>query len=244
LKKILLFFVFILGSIVVKAQGDYNFSPYGIGFGSSIIRGYTNVSRQNNTLAFNGNFNYYYTPYLVLSTEIQGGRLWGGSRVTDPSGREYENNYFALIVHGDLQLGEVINYDNSWILNILKNGYFGPGAGFVDDNVKNQRTNLIASQLYPVGTYVFPGKDHSINPVVALRAGYEVKFYNSYDEPYIRLYVEYEHNIVFGEGLDGYDDPPSEFKNNSPDQYRQITIGIKYNFGLIRSYTKPIRGRF
>jgi hypothetical protein len=243
LKKNLLFFIFILCSVLAKAQGDYNYSPLGVGFGSSIIRGYTNLRKQNNTLAFNANFNYYYTPYIPFSAEIQGGRLWGGSRVTDPSAREYENNYFALIIHADLQLGQVIDYQYSGFLNIIKNLYIGPGFGLIDDNVKNQRTNLLNTG-YAIGTYTFPGSDKSIDPLICLRAGYEIKFYNQYDEPYIRLDFEYEHNIVYGEGLDGYDDPANHFKNNYPDQYSEITIGIKYNFGLIRSNTKQIRGSF
>lgn len=243
MKKNLLFLAFLLSSVIAKAQGDYNFSPLAVGFGSSVIRGYTNVAEQNNTLAFNVNFNYYYTPYIPLTAEIQAGRLSGGSRETDPYGRAYENNYAAFIIHGELQLGQVIDYRYSGFLDFIKNIYFGPGFGFIDDNVKNQRTNLI-DQGYPIGTYTFPGKDHSINSLVSLKLGYEVKFYNEYDEPYIRLFIEYEHNIVYGEGLDGYDDPSNEFKNQHPDQYRQISIGVKYNFGRIRAYTKRIRGDY
>ena len=43
-------------------------------------------------------------------------------------------------------------------------------------------------------------------------------------------------------GLDGYDDPPNHFKNQYPDQYRQIAITVKYDFGRIRAFTKRIRG--
>jgi len=241
LKRNFLLFILIFSSIIVKAQGDYNFMPSGVGFDVSTIRGYTNVAKQNNTLAASVFYSYYPSPYTPITFELQKGRLWGGSRVTDEYGREYENNYYNFGVHADLQMGQVIDYSQNNFMNVLKNIYFGIGAGFVDDDIQNQRTNLIASGQYAVGTYTFPGKDKSINPDVNFRVGYEFKFYNEYDEPYLRLHVEYTHHVVFGEGLDGYNDPPSVFRNDVSDQYRQITIGMIYNFGLIRAYTKRIR---
>ena len=243
MKKTFLLFALIFSSIIVKAQGDYNFMPWGVGGGVSLIRGYTNVAKQNNTLSADATFTWYYTPYMPITAELQTGRLWGGSRVTDEYRREYENNYIAGLVHAELQLGQVIDYSGNNLLNVLKNIYFGPGFGWVDNNVQNQRTNLI-DQGYPVGTYTFPGKDKSIDPELSLRAGYEIKFYNEYDEPYIRLDFEYTHNTVYGEGLDGYDDPPNHFKNQYPDAYRQITVGVKYDFGLIRAYTKRIKNLY
>ena len=242
MKKIILLFVLIFSSFIVKAQGDYNFSPYGIGFGLGTIRGYTNVAKQNNTLAADLNFTYYESPYLPITAELQTGRLWGGSRVTDKYGREYENNYTAFFIHGDLQLGQVIDYYYSGFNEIIKNLYFGSGVGFVNDNVQNQRTNLIASTGEPLGAYTFPGTDKSMDFSIPLRAGYEFKFYNEYDEPYLRLDIDYTHTFVFGEGLDGYDDPSNKFKNQNPDQYRMIAVTVKYDFGLIRAFTKRIRG--
>ena len=243
MKKYFLLFVLILSSIIVKAQGDYNFTPYGIGFGVSTIRGYTNVAKQNNTLSGNINFTYNYSPYLPITLELEDGRLWGGSRITDPSQREYENNFIALYLHADLQLGQIIDYDYSSFNEAIKNLYFGGGFGFVNDNVKNQRTNLNTNSEYPLpGDYTYPGKDKSLNLSIPLRLGYQVKIYNEYDEPFMSIDLVYQHNIVFGEGLDGYDDPPSQFKNQHPDQYRNIGIVFKYNFGTIEAFTKRIRG--
>jgi len=242
LKKNILLFVLIFSSIIAKAQGDYNFSPFGVGVGVGTIRGYTNVAQQNNTLAGDLNFTYYESPYLPITAELQTGRLWGGSRINDRYGREYENNYTAVFLHGDLQLGQVIDYYYSGFNEIIKNLYFGSGVGFVDDNVQNQRTNPFLQSGHPPGTYTFPGTDKSIDFSIPLRAGYEFKFYNEYDEPYLRLDIDYTHTFVFGEGLDGYDDPSNKFKNQNPDQYRYIAITVKYDFGLIRAFTKRIRG--
>ncbi len=242
MKKNILLFVLIFSSIIVKAQGDYNFSPFGVGFGLGTIRGYTNVAKQNNTLAGDLNFTYYESPYLPITAELQMGRLWGGSVTEDRYGREYENNYTAFFLHGDLQLGQVIDYYYSGFNEIIKNLYFGSGVGFVDDNVQRQPTNPFPESGYAKGAYTFPGSAHSINLGIPLRVGYEFKFYNEYDEPYLRLDIDYTHTYVFGEGLDGYDDPSNKFKNQNPDQYRYIAITVKYDFGLIRAFTKRIRG--
>ena len=218
--------------------------PMGIGAGGGLIRGYTNVAKQNNTLAGNLNFTYYVSPYLPITLELQKGRLNGGSAETDLYARQFRNNYMGLLLHADLQLGQVIDYYYSGINEILKNVYFGSGVGFIDDNVQNQRTNLNTNTGYAVGTYTFPGSDHSINIAIPIRAGYEFKFYNEYDEPFLRLDIQYTHTVVFGEGLDGYNDPPSIFKNEHSDSYRQITIGIKYSFGEVKNYMKSIRNQY
>ncbi len=179
---------------------------------------------------------------MPITLEVQKGTLSGGSTSTDQYKRQYSNSYLGLYLHGDLQLGQVIDYYYSGINEILKNVYFGSGVGFVDDNVKNQRTNLVATSQYPAGTYVFPGTDHSIDLAIPIRMGYEFKIYNEYDEPYLRIDIQYTHTVVFGEGLDGYNDPPSHFKNQNPDQYREIGFTVKYDFGRIRAFTKRIRG--
>jgi hypothetical protein len=74
-----------------------------------------------------------------------------------------------------------------------------------------------------------------------LRFGYEFKIYDSYNEPSMAIDLGYIHTVAFGEGLDGYDDPSSKFKNDALDQYRQISISFKYYFGKVTSYNKLIR---
>ena len=94
---------------------------------------------------------------------------------------------------------------------------------------------------YGPSTYVFPGSNSSVNFTIPLRFGYEFKLFNEYEEPYMTINIGYIHNLVFGEGLDGYDDPSNAFKNNATNQYSQIVVGVKFNFGNVTSYTKIIR---
>jgi hypothetical protein len=228
LKKYFLFIFLLFAAITSRAQYDYtsyNYTQYAVGVGASYIRGYTNLNQQDNHTSQSATFTYYYTGYIPLTAEIQSGTLSGGNLITDASNRFYINHYIALIFHGDFQLGQIMDDNEGVFLDFMKNFYAGTGFGFVANNNKVQRIAISDP------TYVFPGKDQSINLMVPIRAGYEYKFYNRYNEPSVRIYAEYEHNLVFGEGLDGYDDPPNHFKNNNLNQYRQISIGIKYDFG-------------
>jgi hypothetical protein len=241
LKKLILFFVFAITAVIAKAQAGYNYKEFGIGLDVSYERGYTNVNRQDNHPAANLNFIYNYSPYIPITAEIQFGNLSGGGLTVDKDkyGRMYTNNFEALVLHGDFQMGEVIDYSESDLLNIVKNFYFGSGMGILFNNNVVQRTNVILANG-PL-TYVFPGSNNGINIIVPLRFGYEFKFYNDFEEPYMAIDIGYVHNLVFGEGLDGYNDPSSKFKNNATDQYRQIVVGVKFNFGNVTSFNKLIR---
>jgi hypothetical protein len=225
---------------VVKAQSGYNYQKYGITVDGSYERGYTNLRLQQNHASGDISFVYNYSPFLPVAAEFQFGTLSGGGLTPnlDPYGKRYTNHYEALVVHGDFQFGQVVDFSNSDILDYLKNFYVGTGIGIVINNNNVQRTNIFPWNGST--SYVFPGKDKSVNMSVPLRFGYEIKIYNDYQEPYMAVEIGYVHSYVFGEGLDGYNDPPSKFKNQASDQYRQIVIGVKFNFGTTTSFTKPI----
>ncbi len=243
MKKYILFFFTTVAVITVKAQSGYNYQEWGVGAGASYIRGYTNITQQNSYPSFNLNFIYNYNPYLPVEAEFQVGTLSGGGLTPnlDPFGREYTNHYKAVIFHADYQLGGGIDYEDSWFLKIVKDFYLGTGFGFISNTNVVQRYSIYAPPYPDPGYYKFPGHDNSLDLMVPLRFGYEFKIYDAYDEPSFAIDVGYVHNLVFNEGLDGYDDPPSKFKNNALDQYRQITVNVKFYFGTVVSYNKLIR---
>jgi hypothetical protein len=232
LKKLILLLLCSFATLLAWAQsGVGSYSPFSIGAGASYIKGFTNINRQDNHIAENINFSYYpISSYLPITLELQKGTLSGGGLTVDLDkyGRKYTNNYFAAMIHADFQFGFVGDDDDA-SLAIFNGLYLGTGIGLINDNCTTQRTNVIATN----GSldYVFPGVDKSTNEIVPIRIGYEFRIKNSFGEPFLRFSISYEHNLVFGEGLDGYDDPSKNFKNNSVDQYRQISFGIKYDFG-------------
>lgn len=241
LKKDFLLFAVIFTAITVKAQSGYNYKEFGVGADISYIRGYTNVQHQNYNPAISINAIYNYNPYLPIALEFQTGTLSGGGLTVaiDKFGRKYINNYLALILHADVQLGAGIDYEGNNFLKVIKNFYAGTGVGLISNSNKVQRTNIIAAN--GGFDYVFPGKDNSINLMIPLRFGYEFKIFDSYNEPKMAIDIGYIHNLAFGEGLDGYNDPSSKFKNNATDQYSQIVLGFKYYFGTVVAYNKLIR---
>jgi hypothetical protein len=241
LKKYILFFVAIIAVTAAEAQSGYNYYPFGVGAEASLMRGYTNVPRQYEHPGVNLNLIYNYNPYLPIAAEIQDGQLSGGGLTTnlDRYGRKFDNHFVAVVFHADLQLGAAIDYSDSWVLNIVKNFYFGTGFGFIKSSNVVQRTNVLPQDGST--DYVFPGKDHTLDLMIPLRGGYEFKIWDSYNEPMMAVDLGYAHYIAFGEGIDGYDDPPSKFKNNAINQYRQFTLGIKFFFGNTLAYNKLIR---
>lgn len=244
MKKFILFFILAFASIAVKAQSGYNYYEWGWGGGVGYGRAYADTKRQDYHPIFNLNIAYNYNPYLPIALELQFGTLSGGGRTRDKDqfGRIYKNAYKALILHGDQQMGDLFDYSDNGVLNILKNFYIGTGIGAVSNNMKDiQRTNLYAENDVIGSLEGFQGKDKSINFLIPLRVGYEFKIYDDYDQVGYTITIGYEHNYTFGEGLDGYNDNPSKFKNNAPDQYAHFTIGFRYNFGNTVSYNKLVR---
>lgn len=226
---------------MLRAQNGFNFAPYGFEAGASQVLAFDDLKKSFPNYAFHVSGVYNYSPYIPVALELQVGTLSGGSnnnKAIDLSGRAYTNSYKALMLHIDLQTGEFLDYGDSFVLNILKNFYIGAGMGFI----YNSMSSIQRIDPYNKAYGAFPGKDKSLDLMVPLRFGYQIKFYNSYDEPSFAVDIGYRHNIDFGEGLDGYNDPSDKFRNNALDQYRQITIGIKFNFGDVSAYNKSIRG--
>jgi hypothetical protein len=238
LGKYILFIAIVLTSIKLKAQDSYNYASYGVGFSVSNARPFADLKTNYTDRVYSANLNYYYSPYLPITFEIQVGKLRGGGNTIaeDADTRRFTNNFKAALLHFDIQMGEMMDYEDNFLLNVAKNFYIGTGFGFIINNVDANRESLVNPGYY------FPGKNNSFNGVVPLRFGYEFKIYNGYGEPNIRLDFGYQHNMTFGEGLDGYHDAGKSFKNNALDQYRQLTIGIKVNFGGEASYDKSITG--
>jgi len=239
-KKYLLLVAILFATLQATAQLGYNYYQFGIGTGINYVRASTSVQSPKNHLASDLTFTYNYSPYIPITAELQFGTLSGGGLPPnqDSLGRKYSNSYEALVVHVDYTLGEVIDYSTNDFLNVIKNFYFGSGVGVVFNNNTTQRISSVSTNGVP---NYFPGKDNSTNLLIPLRLGYDFKIFNVYEQPSIAIDVGYVQNLLFGEGLDGYDSRKSNFQNSPTNQYRQFTISIKYFFGQSTAYHKLIR---
>jgi hypothetical protein len=230
LKKITLLFIGIISAFICKAQ-DEERPTFALGTEVGYAKGFTNLNAQYDHPGLNLSLIYNHKPQFSWVAEIQLGELSGGGLkpYEDISGRAYDNRYLAFNLHADFRLEGIINTDaplfnknGHTLLNFIKNFYFGTGVGIISNNVTAQRYSIY------VPTYRFAGTDHSINTTVAVRFGHEIKIYDAVNDVRYAIDIGYTHNIVFGGGLDGYNDPHGAFQHTSIAQYRQFIIGVKH----------------
>jgi hypothetical protein len=264
LKKALIILLLVQASVfVAKAQIGFNYAQWSLGTGISYLGGSTNVKTESSHPAYNFNLSYNVSPYINVTADYQFGRLSGGyneyypkavagisvtdpnyatlllalntsTNLSDPYHLSYTNNFQMLNVHVDVQAGEFMDYaGDSFINKAIKNIYVGGGIGLVFNSISNNN-----SRLSPDSTYYIGGLDNSQNVVVPLRVGYQFKIYNDYDMPWILVDIGYQHNWVLGYGLDGFADPLVVVKTF--EQFSGFHAGIKFNFGTITSYRRPI----
>ncbi|QEC76526.1 hypothetical protein [Mucilaginibacter ginsenosidivorax] len=248
MKKYILFFVLGFTVAMAKAQSGFNYYEFGAGISASYGKAEADLKKQDYHPAVSLNFVYNYSPFLPITAELQKGTFSGGGALKsqDFSGRYFTNSYFSFNVHGDLQAGEILDYSDSWVLDRIKGLYIGTGIGFIYNNM----TRIERFNRFPENGVVYPdpnsgegfqGKNNSLNIIIPIRLGYEFKIFDDYDQPRYGIDISVQHYFAPGEGLDGYNDPTSKYKNNATDQYTFVTVGFKYNFGNTTSYVKLIR---
>lgn len=229
-KTILLTFVACFTTLIAKAQLGYDFSHYAIGFGAGFNQVYGDAETSPTTQSVQLNFTYNTTPFTNFVFEVQLGKLAGGDSLTTKSGRQFNNDFSAYILRGQLQLGEVIDYSSSTVANAFKNLYISAGAGFVVNHITN-----VSRFSHQIADFYTPGQNWSNEPFIPLRIGYEFKIFNKYNQPAMMIDLAYGYNYVFGDDLDGF------VIGKRTDVYTQYSIGLKFAIGGdIVSYRKAI----
>ena len=262
-KALLILFLVQAAIFTAKAQIGYNFAQWNLGTGISYVKGNTGVLNQSGHAACNFTLGYNVTPFVNVTLQYQFGQLSGGFNEyyaktvagldptksnydsllnaipvnyskLDPYRLSYFNDYQMINVHADVQMGEFMDYASDGLINkVVKNIYVGTGLGMVFNSISGNN-----NRLSPDSTYYIGGSDNSQNVVIPFRLGYQFKIYNSYDEPSILIELGYQHNWVLGYGLDGFADPVVIKKRF--EQFDDFHFGIKFNFGNITSYRRPI----
>ena len=220
------------------AQSNYFKWSYGLSAGPNYSK--TDVVDGNWGYSINGEINHHFTPFLTGSVELQYGMVQGGDIVTDPHNRQFVNKYIGANANVKLMLGEVILFDRSRFLDNIKGLYAGIGIGLISNNITDIVRYKPSWAAYDPGYGPFPGDDKSMDLWVPINLGFNYYLYDGYG--YVRYVLNFnaQSNFTFGEGLDGYNDPSTKFKNYDPDTYNVYSIGIKYFFGNIKSYRKSL----
>jgi len=225
LKTTLLTTIVCFSTFIAKAQLGYNFSQVDLGVGIGLNQVSDGITPKTMTQSIHFNFTYNKTPYTNFVFEAQFGKLAGGDSTSAKSGGlQYNNNYAAFLFRGQLQLGEILDYQRSPFYNALKNLYVSAGLGFVVNHI---------TSISRIGSFT-PGLDNSNLPFIPVRLGYEFKIFNSYQQPNIKIDLGLQYNYVLGDNLDGY-------ATGTNQAYIQYTLGVKFAIGSGNtSYKKQI----
>jgi len=217
-------------TIGAKAQLGYNYSVYDVGFAAGMNQVYGDAETQKSTPSVHFNFNYNVTPFVNYVFELQMGQLKGGDSLATASGRQFANSFTSVMIRGQVQAGEILDYSQSQLNNALKNLYLSTGVGFVVNHI----TSINRYSILIPGYYT-PGTNNSNEILIPARIGYEFKVYNAYGHPSFKIDLGYQYNFVMGDNLDGFE------VGSKRDAYSQITIGFKFAIGSeITSYRKQI----
>lgn len=214
---------------IAKAQSGNDFKQYDLGLGLDFNSAYTDAQTIVSTKSGRLSFNYNFTPFVNYVVELQTGDLKGGDALTTTTGRQFTNSFNSIILRGQLQAGEVIDYSQSSMANAFKNLYVSSGIGFVVNHIKE-------INRYSVKTPGFysDGENNSNQLLIPVRLGYEFKLYNKFGEPGFKFDVGYQYNFILGDGLDGFT------AGKQKDSYAQFGIGIKFAIGGRATYRKQI----
>ncbi|MET3981108.1 hypothetical protein ABIB62_003626 [Mucilaginibacter sp. UYP25] len=230
-----IFFTLLLSAIttISKAQIGYDYAQYDVGFGGTInqLYGDTEGKLKSTPSAF-VNFNYNQSPYLNYLIEIQTGKLEGGDKLTTLSGRYFKNNFTAILFRAQLQAGEIMDYSNGGVANALKGLYVSTGLGYILNDIHDDNINR-ASNTDP--QFFTPGLNKSNELYIPIRLGYEIKFFNQYNQPSFKVDLAYQFNNDFTDNMDGFT------AGKSKDKLVQYSIGLKFALGDVTSYRKSVQ---
>jgi len=202
------------------SSAQYNFYRFSVGVGGGVTKCFGDIETyQRFSPSSNFTLDYFFTPFVSAGLEIQKGTISAGDSIRDTHKRFFKNSYTSITAGGKIQLGQIVNTDFSNFLYAVRGLYVGTGVGII----KNNQVEIMRHR---------PGDDKSMEIVIPANIGFNFNFNDRWG--YIRFIASLNHqfNVTLGEGLDGYNDPPKDFKNRNPDMYGYTTIGIKYLFGL------------
>jgi len=224
--------LFSLSFMLSFAQSNYFKWSWGLGCGANCSK--TDVVEGNWGYTAKGETSYHFTPFVTGGLEAQYGMVQGGDIVTDPHNRQFINKYTSITANLKLHLGEFIPYERKPFLEAIKGIYAGIGIGAINNNITDIVRYKPSWAAFDPGYGPFPGEDKGVNLIVPINLGFNYDLNDGYGYvPYV-INFNAQSNFTFGEGLDGYNDPSTKFKNYDPDTFNLYSVGGKYFFGNIK----------
>jgi hypothetical protein len=185
---------------------------------------------------------YNITPYIATGLYINRDYLKNGR---DAYGRMYKANLSSFELKGTVVVGQFYKYDvDNWLL-LLKNFYGGIGLGYVTGSNNVGNFPGVKGVPYTRQHKDDLGKSTFQAFTMPIEIGYNVDFYDDYDEIRHVLSINYRTNFTTTDNVNGYNDNLNTgLQNLYKDTYSSLNISYKYCFGAFGTYYKPIRSFF
>lgn len=226
-------------ALTLPVFGQSNFHKLGVGVGVGGNYSFTDVQKGGFSKSFQGNLDYFFTPFISAGLEAQMGIIKSDSK-PDEHGRMFENGYKAFMLNAKVRAGQFTDFYYSDFLNYTKGAYIGTGVGYIQNNMNV----VVRDKMLEDGSiYPFPGQDKSSSLMVPINLGIDFFFSDGWGDMRYAININYQTNFTFGEGLDGYDDTQTIRKNigSGADMYNVLSVGVKYTFGFKGLTTKTMR---
>jgi hypothetical protein len=227
LKKV--FLVLIACFLCFAASAQYNYYRLSLGGGVGGALAFGDLKKNYIRPAGMATLDYNISPFAQAGIEIQKGIMKGGDSTNisiDPHLRSFTNSYMSVILSGKVQLGQFVDFESSNLLYAIRGFYVGTGVGYLMNNMTE------VTRVKPDGTkYIFPGVNKGSEIMIPINTGISFNFVDKWRFTKLSVNFNYQLNKVFGESLDGYNDPPSKFKNQYGDFYSLVSVGVRYHFG-------------
>ncbi|TCD03256.1 outer membrane beta-barrel protein [Pedobacter psychroterrae] len=199
--------------LCLNADAQSNFYKLGIGAGYGITQSYTDLPKSKSGQVFYAALDYSMSPGLSLGIEYQNGNIRGEGQGNSTDSRVFTNSFASAAIIGKLYL-------TKWL-------YIGGGAGIIHNTMVKIERNGVSDSLS------YRGNDVSNDLLLPLNTGISYYFSDYAGRSRYGINLNLQYNITLGEGLDGYDNSFTTFRNDKPDIYTYFSVGLSYRFGWL-----------
>lgn len=241
MKKILTI-ILLLSSLSGFSQA--NFYKFGIGLQAGTTTAYTGLSYEgamiasnpdaekklgtNKSITFGGSLDYYVTPFISAGLEYNMVQLIDGP---DQYKRQFKADFSNIELRGNIAAGQFFDYSYNPLIYALRNVNLSLGLGMISG--KNNVAEYTEIDKYPRRQHANDLGKMKYSSVLNLpmTIGYRFNVYDTYNVAFLQVGVHYKMVFTFSDDIDGYNDNPTFFENNSKDAYTTLGFSIKYLFG-------------
>ena len=193
----------------------------------------------NKDKSFGLSLDYYFTPFISAGIEYNMVYLKDGP---DRHNRQFESKFSNIELRGNVAAGQFFDYSYNPLVYALRNVNLSLGLGMISgtNNVKpynpalDSRSTGGKNEQEPFSRQHRNDLGQSKYSTVLnlpMTIGYRINFFNAYNQNLFQVGVHYKMVFTFSDDIDGYNDNPAMFQNNSKDAYTTLSFSVKYLFG-------------